>query len=223
VTGAIGTVTAVDLASSNASRYRRRFFRLPSSDLLKSEPEAQTVIDAVVNDLAVPAAEAEAGCPYLWFVQLYDRYTFAARGEQYDQDQTFAVGGYQHSIQNARGSTTLTLTARIIGAYAEWLKRIGKSVDTSISLNSFRITAETATTLTYGWIRGENVSEVWVAQMLFTHPLPADPWALVVPLSAPLSAGIDSITVTKPAEGSVLFLQVEPRSSAAAAGDVQRW
>ena len=121
-TGISGTVTAVDTLS--IADYRRRFFRLPSSKMLTTVTEAQTVIDAVVNDLSGPPAESSAELPFCWFVQLYDRYTFQADGRQYDQDQTFAVSGYQHTIENSRGSTVLTLTARIVGAYAAWHRRL---------------------------------------------------------------------------------------------------
>lgn len=125
--GVSGVVTAEDAPS--IADYRRRWFRLPFSKMLASEAEAQTVIDTVVNDLSGPPAEAQAELPYCWFVQLYDRYTFAANGKTYDQDQTFAVGGYQHTIENSRGSTVLTpLTARIVGAYAAWQRRIQGAV-----------------------------------------------------------------------------------------------
>ena len=123
VTGTAGVVTATDTLS--IADYRRRFFRLPSSKMLATMAESQTVINAVVNDLSGPPAEAQAEIPFCWFVQLYDRYTFEARGRQYDQDQTFAVGGYQHTIESRRGSTVLTpLTSRIVGAYAAWQRRL---------------------------------------------------------------------------------------------------
>ena len=125
-TGTTGFVTATDATS--ISKYRRRFFRLPASEMLASAAEAQTVINNVVSDLSVSPAEAVAHIPYAWFVQLYDRYTFQANGRQYDQDQTFGIGGYQHTIEHGRGSTVLTCTAKIVGAYAAWHRRITPAV-----------------------------------------------------------------------------------------------
>jgi hypothetical protein len=125
-TGVDGTVDQEDLTS--IAKYRERFFRMPPAPLLQSSTEAQAVIDAVVHDLATPLAEFAALCPYMWFVQLFDRYTFPANNRTYDVDQTFAVVGYQHTIENGRGQTVILCGGRIIGAYSEWLKRTGRTI-----------------------------------------------------------------------------------------------
>lgn len=141
--GVTGVVQAESLGSID--KYRRRFFRIPGSSMLTTRAESQAVINRVVNDLEAPPAEAEAELAYCWFVQLYDRYTFAANDRQYDQDQTFSVVGYQHSIESNRASTTLTLTARVVGAYKEWLKRIriGGAVFQTASINRVSSTEST--------------------------------------------------------------------------------
>jgi hypothetical protein len=121
--GVPGVVVAEDAFS--VAEYRKRFFRLPFNKGLSTEAEAQAVIDAVVHDLSDSPAEAEVELPFVWWVQLYDRYTFKANNEHYDQDQTFGVGGYRHSIENGIGSTVLTpLTSRIVGAYELWKNKL---------------------------------------------------------------------------------------------------
>jgi hypothetical protein len=122
VTEESGEVEAENEAS--ILKYRRRWFRMPVSSFKLTEPEAQAVIDAVVNDLSGAEADFAAQCPYLWFVQLFDRYTFPLDNRTYDDDQTFGVVGFQHSIENGRAETEIQCAGRIVGAYAEWLKRV---------------------------------------------------------------------------------------------------
>ena len=118
-----GAVTSAAPGSSAA--YRRRFFQLAASPMLTTQAQTQAVLDVIVSDLSFAPATATATCPFFWFAQLYDRYTFQANDRQYDSDQTLAVVGYQHTIVNGYGSTALTLAGQVIGAYAAWLKRIG--------------------------------------------------------------------------------------------------
>lgn len=115
-------VTASDATS--ISKYRRRFFQLPASTQLTANTQAQAVINAAVADLKDSPAEVEADLPYLWFVQLFDRYTFTNQNRQFDTDQTFGVVGHRWSIQGGAGMSTLTLAGRVVGAYSAWLKNI---------------------------------------------------------------------------------------------------
>lgn len=96
------------------------------------------------------------------------------------------------------------------------------AADEQTSLNNFRVVAETTTQLTYGWDAGSLVSEVWLGSVLFTHPVPADPWAIVAAAVAPLPAGTTTLVINKPAEGSIQLLQVEPRLADLTVGRVQR-
>lgn len=127
-TSEAGTVSSTDSAS--IAKYRRRFQRMAQSPLLTNETSAQATIDAVINDLSGAEADFEASCPLLWFVQLYDRYTFAADNKTYDSDQTFGVVGYQSAIESGVGQTVIQCSGRIVGAYAEWLKRIPTNLQT---------------------------------------------------------------------------------------------
>lgn len=114
--------TSTDAVS--VALYRRRFFQLPANATLTTDAQAQTIIDAAVNDLSDAPIESSTLCPFLWFAQLYDRYTFTANDRQYDADQTMCVVGIEHKIESGKGNTTLSLTGRVLGAYAAWLKRI---------------------------------------------------------------------------------------------------
>jgi hypothetical protein len=201
--GAPQAVTAADAAS--ILKYRRRYFELASSPLITTSGEATTLLAAVVNDLSGAPAEASAEIPYCWFVQIYDRYTFAANNRQYDSDQAFAVLGYQHTIENGRGTTTLTLTARIVGAYSEWRKRISTVPSVTPAILDFRFT-ETETTRTYTGMVVQGVDRVWVYEHLVTAGaddlFPSDgelPTAVLVPV-----AGVVTHTVTKPPQGKQL-------------------
>lgn len=121
-TGASGTVTQENATS--IANYRRRYVRLAANSMIGTEAEAQAVIDAVINDLSGAPEEAVADCPFMWFVQLFDRYTFPSNDRQFDDDQTLAVVGFEHVIEQGRGATAMTLTGRVLGAYAQWLRRV---------------------------------------------------------------------------------------------------
>lgn len=213
---------ATGSSTSSIAKYRRRFNRLPASPMIITSAQAQKVADAVVNDLSAPPGEASADIPYFWPVQLYDRYTFTANARQFDQDQTFAVMGYQHTIENGRGVTTLTLTARIVGAYSEWLKRIGTPETPTSDLYDVTV-EELTTTEIITFRRSPAVAEVWAAYAI----VPAtsgdyDYTTLVAPFVTPLPDGATSYTVPKPGDGFVTLVQLEPRLSDLVVGTVRR-
>jgi hypothetical protein len=219
--GAPQSVTASDPASI-VNRYRRRYFELPSSPSIRTSAEATTLLEAVINDLAGAPAEQEVDCWFLWFVQLYDRYVFAANGTHYDQAQTMSVVGYQHTIENGKGSTVLTCTGRVVGAYADWLRRITLSTAPELQLNNFKWSDANDTSRTYAWTRGPDVTMVlvFVAQVAIGG---GDGWpgATTMP-TAILQPGTDSYTIPKPSAGYQTFAQFEPRTVTGAAGAVRR-
>jgi len=135
--GPSGTVLSEDLPS--ISKNRRRYNRIGASAMIGTEAEAQAVVDAVSNDLSDAPAEMSADCHYLWFVQLYDRYTFTANHRQFTDDQTLAVSGYQHTVTNGQAVTALTLSGRVVGAYAQWVRRLAPGSAVERSLNIVRI------------------------------------------------------------------------------------
>lgn len=203
-----GTVTQA--SDDSIAAYRRRWFRLAAHALITSEAEAQVVLDAVVNDLSAPLAEAEAVVPYCWFVQLFDRYTFEANGRQYSDDQTLSVVGYRHSIENGRATTTLQLAGRVVGAYSEWLKRI-RSVnkraltDADNSLTEIRYTdASDGSARTYTWRRGINVAFLAFYEALVDLPLTDNAYPLasaVADIGTILPAATNTWVAVKPPFG----------------------
>jgi hypothetical protein len=216
---------AIQSSPTSIANFRRRFFRLPSSAMITTLADAQKVIDAVVNDLSAPPGEAAADCPFLWFVQLYDRYTFQANARQYDTDQTFAVMGYQHTIENGRGVTTLTLTARIVGAFSRWLRQISSADPDTPALLNFRIT-DTETTRTFTGTVVQGVTAVWVYDRvgvvgtdLFPVPGSGDLPDLVL---IPDTLGAISYTATKPLAGTQRGLMFDPRTATGDTGDVRK-
>jgi hypothetical protein len=112
------------LSAGSVAKYGRRYFELESADAIDTLDEAVAYLGAVINDLAGPGADQEIESLYLPFVQLYDRATFLANGDHYDTDQTFAVVAYSHALQNGEIVTTLTCSGRVVGAYADWLRRL---------------------------------------------------------------------------------------------------
>jgi hypothetical protein len=208
--GTAGDVTKESLLSID--KYRRRFFRLAPSTLLTTKTEAQTVINKVVNDLEAPIAEAQITLPFCWFVQLFDRYTFAANNRQYSDDQTFSVVGYRHSIQNGRASTTLTVAGRVVGAYNEWLKRIKPGGTLAATADILRVSeTESAddTTRNYALTIGSRVDHVSVWYRTVPVGVVGDPYdfsddsALEATYPAtftllPRDAGTDQLTFSIP-------------------------
>jgi hypothetical protein len=203
--------------------FRRRFFRLPASDMVTTAGDAQKVIDAVVNDLGFPPGEAAAEIPFFWPVQLYDRYTFAANSRQYDTDQTFAVMGYQHTIAHGQGSTTLTLTARIVGAFSEWLTRLALPPEVP-QLVDFDW-SDTPTARTFVWTRNAATAAIWVYDTLVAVG-GGSGWPVEgqVPNGNPavLTTGTDSYVATIPPAGFQRFVQMEPRTDRGVVGNIRR-
>lgn len=125
--GALLSVTQSDAIS--ISRVGRRYFELPENPQIKNATDAQKLIDAAVSDMATPPFEHEVEMLLFWPVQLYDRYTFEANGFHYDNDQTLAVTGFQHNVENGTGTTVMQLAGKITGGYAQWLKRFNLEGD----------------------------------------------------------------------------------------------
>lgn len=120
-----GTVSLPADPASDPSvvSYGRRYLELEPGDNIDTAGEATAYLQAALDDLSGAPAEQDVETNYLWFVQLYDRYTFSANGVHYDTDQTLSVVGYQHTFENGEAITTLTTAGRVIGAYAAWLRR----------------------------------------------------------------------------------------------------
>jgi hypothetical protein len=143
-------VTASDTAS--IAKYGRRYMQLEPGQNIDTDTEATAYITAAVSDLSGAPAEQDVELLYFWPVQLFDRYTFTANGDHYDTDQTLAVTAYSHTFEHGEGTTTLTCAGRVIGSFADWLKRQGPA-DTPASDPARSITRVVATETTDGTAR----------------------------------------------------------------------
>lgn len=220
------TVTVEDATSE--TRYGRRFFRIVEGDdsPIDSAAEMTVMVNAALSDLKDPKAEQEIEMPFFWPMDLNDLYRFTENGIHYNSPQDLAVTSYSHEFGRNRIRTVARVRGSPAGAYLNWLARKGGSglpqPETANALNDFKVISETDTTVTYGWSLGGEVSEVWLGQQVFTNPLPANPWDLVLNSVSPLPTGTLSATFTKPPEHQVLYVQIEPRDQYLTPGKVQR-
>jgi hypothetical protein len=148
-----GTVTSPADPATDPSvlNYGERFFRLPANDAISTELQAQTLLDIVVEDLNDGPLDLEVAMPMFWPVQLYDRITFSANSDHFDEDQTLMVAGYRHEFDGlGQATTTLRCGGKVVGAYADWLKGIRTRRTTIETYNQVlaKVTASDATTVT---------------------------------------------------------------------------
>lgn len=217
---------------TSITRYGRRYFEIQEADdsPIDTGSEASTLASSVLSDLKDPKAEHELETHFLWPVELNDLYRQSPNAVHYNSNQDFASVNITHRLSRTKHRTTIKTRGNPAGAYETWnSRRAGggrfpgiPQPDTGLALNDFKVIAETDTTITYGWTAGGLVAEVWAADILFTEPLPADPWTQVLFAMAPLPAGTISYTLTKPIEGQIRFAQVEPRDANLTPGTVRR-
>lgn len=210
-----------------------------ASSNIDTAEEVQRLADAVLSDLSTPYATHRIESGYLWPVELHDIIALPANFVHYDAAQSIAVVAVQHKLEIQDGggydaTTEIYGRGKPAGAYREWLRREGKGkrgsdLDKSIPvLLNFRVIEQTATTRTYGWVRGSLTRQVWVGQKVFlTEQLDdlADPWPVVASIAAntpPLADDEDTLTVLMPIDGETLLIQVEPRGADLFAGEVRR-
>lgn len=229
-TGESGTVTSGDLASE--SKVRRRFNRIGLTPMIATALEAQKVVDACNDDLAGEPVDATTSGPFLWFAQLYDRYKFTANSRQYTDDQILTIVGYQHAVENGRASTTLTVTGRIMGAYAAWLRKIAPNSAVERSLNILRVNSRESAdgkTRDFTVLVGTRVTTLFVHYRTVaitetqdrndfsdTAVLPVDSGS---PLVLRPAARLVTFTLPQPVRETAMVLRLVPMASNGLAGD----
>ena len=219
--GAPHTITDAD-ATSNAD-FGERYFELPSSDVIDTEAEATALLGTVIHDLAGAPAEIVIEMDFFWVVQLYDRYLIPANGRHFDEDQEFAVSGYQHSFDGGHAITTMTLAERVIGAYDDWHTRILPVLqDGSRCILSNIQRTDTDTESTVSWVPGPDVAEVWAAYKVKDAPEQESDWPSVAAIVSPLADGVRSITIPRPTDQQITMLQLEPHRADLSVGIVKR-
>lgn len=230
--GEIETVERNNEASQDL--YDERFMEVSeaASSNIDTDAEAQALADAIAKDLGTPLATQAIETFYFWPVQLNDIIGLEANDVHYDEPQRIAASSIRHELSNGTGKTTIAGRGKPLGAFEEWLKRIGQGrrpLDLQnrvpVLLN-FRLKEQTPTTRVYTWVRGSLTRQVWVGQARYDiDAIPDDPWALVKQNALdtpPLDDDVDELTVLMPAEGEALFIQVEPRGVDLFAGEVRR-
>lgn len=213
--------------ATSIARFGRRYFLMQEGDdsPINTSGEATTMGALALSDLKDPKAEQEIELPFFWPAEIWDLYRFSANGIHYNSNQDLAVVSFRHEGSTESARTFLKIRGKPAGAYINWLGRLGgdgSQPETALALNDFKVIAESETELTYGWTAGGSVAEVWAGQFLFPLPVPTNPWDRVLLAMGPLPSGTDTLTVTKPDENHVLFLQIEPRESDLTPGKVQR-
>lgn len=219
VAGTYVSNTETTVTADSKAKYRRHFMQLPASGYLTSDTQAQVVIDAAVNDLAGAPIDWQLLFPFLWFVQLFDRYTLPANGRQFSDDQTLGVVGFEHSIESGKGRTVLKGTGRVVGAYAAWRSRIAltdpSAVAPDVSLGNVR-TVDHLATRDLNWSAGTNV----LAVMLYLVTLPAssgtdvfsaDYLATLTPIVLPRD--VTTYSIPKAPSGSEVCVRLEARDA----------
>jgi hypothetical protein len=214
--------------SASITKYGLRYFSIVEDDAspIDTVGEATTLGNSALADLKDPKAEQGLEAHFFWPAELGDLYRHSPNAVHYNSDQDYAVVRIENELTMTTHRSRFDTRGSPAGAYLGWY---GRKVNggtmqpaTALALNDFKVIAEDATSFTYGWTPGGSVAEIWAADVLFTEPVPADPWSYVLAGMAPLAAGVNTYTVAKVAEGQVRLLQVEARDTELTPGTVQR-
>jgi hypothetical protein len=120
----------IEVADSvSVSAYGRRYCSLSesSSSQIDTYAEAATFANAVLKDLAKPAAEQAITTDYFYPCELGDYYAFLPNGVHYDSTQQFAVVSCRHEINNdGKARTTITTRGKPATGYRRWLRIEGR-------------------------------------------------------------------------------------------------
>jgi hypothetical protein len=116
----------------------------------------------------------------------------------------------------ATGMTSSAYTSPVV--LDPWGAIIGPRIAAEI-LNVTRTDGPTTSTIFF--LPSSSVDSVWVGTALVTAPENTADWA-VAAAATPLAAGVFTFTVTRPLDGHVLLIQIEPRYHDMAVGIVKR-
>lgn len=120
------TYIAEDAASK--TKYGTRYMEVAeaSTSNIDSAAEAQTMAEAIRDDLKEPTLTHVVELPYFWPVELGDYYTFAANDVHYDTDQSLAVVGIAHTLEPGKCRTVLQTRGRPSAGTKRWLEIEGR-------------------------------------------------------------------------------------------------
>ncbi len=108
--------------AASITRYGRRWMGIveAASSPINTAAEATQMADAILADLREPDRDQSVEMPFFWAVQLGDRYTFSANGVNYSTDQTWAVVGYRHFLEQGRQRTIIETRRAPSGGVIHW-------------------------------------------------------------------------------------------------------
>jgi len=123
---ATGALQPTVLWSNSASitAYGRRAMRLggDTTDLIKTQAQAEALADAVLADLALPTATHQIETLYLWPVEVGDLWRFSANAVHYDGNQDYAVVAIEHELTQTTHRTRVTARGKPAARYYGWLR-----------------------------------------------------------------------------------------------------
>lgn len=221
--GSVQPITRTDPTS--IGEYGRMWaeFDEGSDSPIDTAAEMTAMLDAALADLKDPKADQSIVRLFDWSIELGDLDQYLPNGRHYNTAQDWAVVGYQHSLSPTQQRTTIAARGAPAGKYLDWLSRSRSpepSAAPTLTIENLRVIAESPTSVTYGWTPSAGVVDVWCAVQTFQSPVPDDPWGIVSAVVQPLTA--NTITIAKPPEGWVTYVQLEPRDANLLPGQVER-
>src|SRR5690606_25271285 len=152
--------------------FGRRFIRLDErGGGIRTSTQANTYLDAVLDDTATPSVVQSVEGAFFWPAELGDLYTWKANGVHYDTDQDYATFGITHVLNATTCRTVFEVTGQPKGGYKRWLAREAIVTDPDYSLLELEPGQTTATTQAFDGKCGVDVTHVWVYARLFAAPV----------------------------------------------------
>src|SRR5690606_37058923 len=164
--------TVSDTRPASISEFGRRFIRLDErGGGIRTSTQANTYLDAVLDDTATPSVVQSVEGAFFWPAELGDLYTWEANGVHYDKDQDYATFGITHVLNATTCRTVFEVTGQPKGGYKRWLAREAIVTDPDYSLLELEPGQTTATTQAFDGKCGVDVTHVWVYARLFAAPV----------------------------------------------------
>ncbi|KPJ59111.1 MAG: hypothetical protein AMJ46_12660 [Latescibacteria bacterium DG_63] len=114
--------------ATSKSKYGTRYMEIAeaSTSNIDSAAEAQTMAEAIRDDLKEPTLTHVVDLPYFFAVELGDYYTFSANDIHYDTNQSLAVVGYTHTLEPGKCRTILQTRGIPSAGTNRWLEIEGR-------------------------------------------------------------------------------------------------
>lgn len=107
------------------AEYGRRWMEIVEADgsAISSSSEAQTLADAVLNDLKDPEAEFEIDTLYFYPALLDDYYGFSANAQLFTSTQNWGLAEYRHSLSMDEHRSAFRVRGQPAAGNLRWRKR----------------------------------------------------------------------------------------------------